>query len=112
MGEKIDYIKESRSGSKRSLLEAIIISCITEQKEIFNIPGFDASNLDVQFTINGIDMPVKKVFKGIEKQMNGIVKEEARKMIRYKLNEFQHSLDEIVEHIETVVYNKFDEGEK
>jgi hypothetical protein len=110
MGEKIDYIEESRKG--RSLLTYLIIECATKQKDLFNMPNFDAKNLDIQFIINGIDMPVKEGFKLIEKQMDDMIERKAKKMIKERLNEFQHSLDEIVEHIETVVYNKFDEGEK
>ena len=102
--EEVNFMEENK---KRNLLSWLIVNSTLH--EIGSIDKIKANkehaddNLRVQFTINGIELPVKKSFEEIEKRLNQMIKERAEKLIIERMDEFFDNLydlrDSFMEHI-------------
>lgn len=58
--------------------------------------GYDPSSMEVELTINGVKLPLAKVFEHIGEQFEGMVKKRAEEMIEGKLDkDFMDSLRSI-----------------
>ncbi len=93
--------------SREDFLHWFIISAITDSRKIDEImaqEGFDASNLEVKFFVNGFELPVEETIESINKQLDRMVEEKAIEL----LNERVCDLDEILEDFK----EKFDDGIK
>lgn len=95
---KLNFKKDIRN---KQLLEHMILNVDMDK---LKKKGFNADNLDVKMTVNGVELPVKKVWKHIEEQLDRAIKEEAKKLVENMLGErFADAVNEIETHIDELV---------
>lgn len=102
---KLNFKKDIRNNQ---LLEHMILNFDMDK---LKKKGFNADNLDVKMTVNGVELPVKKVWSHIEKQLDRAIKEEAKKLVDNMLgnrfsdavNEIENEIDELVEKFKNAV---------
>ena len=78
--ENLDYDKV-----RDDFVGWIIIRSLTlgekNADEIYKAPGFKSSNLQIEFKINGVELPFAETVKSIEKQLDDLIHKEALKIV-------------------------------
>ena len=82
---KINWQEEDK---KHNLLAWAIIECMSAKagsQGFSNVfPEFNGDCLDVEFKVNGVDLPVKRAFELIEAQMDRMIAKKAEEILRDK----------------------------
>ena len=96
--EKINYLK-----NRENFVGWLIISALTDSKvdmnEFTHSDQFNASELEVEMKINGVDVPVMQTLNDIEKQMNRMVYEKALEIVSNKYGDIFNLLDDMEERV-------------
>jgi len=93
-----------------SFLAHVLVKATThlseqEQKQFFVVKGKDGK-YDIRFIVDGVELPVEKVFEGIEKQIDRMVFEKANELIEQKMEDIVSELVETVSSVKSLIVNK------
>ena len=103
---KIDLTSRSRE----DFLHWFIISTITDSGKIYEIKdqeGFDSTNLEVKFSVNGIDLPVEETFESINRQLDRMIEEKAVELLNNKLYNFNDLVKEFQDNVNDKIKDIF-----
>jgi predicted enzyme involved in methoxymalonyl-ACP biosynthesis len=93
---------------KDNLLGYCIVNASTKKDEnIENIwPELDSKNLEIQFIINGVELPLIQSFDDIQKQMDRLIKEKAFELFQEKLGDISTMINFVINDLERVAKEK------
>jgi hypothetical protein len=81
-----------------TFLSYCMVNAVTHANKVLEITEkCSDGNYDVQFIINGVELPLEKTFKDIEKQIDDMVEKKAYDLIKEKLGDLTNIADEITE---------------
>lgn len=85
--------------SRKNLISWIIVESLPDS--VGKAEDFDASNLDVKLTINGVEVDLKETFAFLESQLNKQVTDVAKELIQEKFIKLSIALDSVQESVLT-----------
>jgi DNA polymerase IIIc chi subunit len=91
---KIDFMKVHDE-----FLGHCLINAITNKQEAIEevVTNSKDGMYEVQFIVNGVELPLEKTFKDIEKQIDGIVQKKAYQLLKEKFTDLLDITYEITE---------------
>lgn len=85
-----------------SLLESLILKCVSKKDanaetllDRLKDKAFDPQNMDIRFTIDGLEFPIVEIFQQFHTHLEDMAKKEARDLIHEKFSEFGDMMDEL-----------------
>jgi hypothetical protein len=92
---KIDFGKE-----RDSFLGYCMVNAVTHADKVSEVTGKSPDgNYDIQFIINGVELPLEETFEDIEKQMDEMVRKKALELIEEKLADISDTAYQITEEL-------------
>jgi len=96
-----------------SLLEFLILKCLSRNRkngkilwERLDKKELDSQNMDVRFSIDGLEFPVIEIFQEFSDQHERMINEAAKDLIHEKFNNFDDVLYEMEESIKEIAFKK------
>ena len=92
---KINFDAERKSDT---FLGFCLIAAVTKKFDgkKFDLPIKPGEPMDVQFTVNGVELPLNEVFDRIESQIDRMVAKKAFDLLKDKLSDMVDVVDEIM----------------
>ena len=89
-------------------LEWWIIASVTKAGALEEVlrDGKEPKNLQVEFIVNGVDLPVKETFKRMKEQDDERILKAAKVMVQDKLNDTLDKVHELTSEIEALAFKK------
>jgi hypothetical protein len=85
----------------------IINASVKKDKNIKNIwPELNSKNLDIQFIVNGVELPLIQSFDDLRDQMDRRIAEKALELVQEKLGEVSELTNLITNELERVAKEK------
>ena len=91
-----------------NLLEWLVINSITKKGNVEKIwPEFTKDGKwEIQFLMNGVELPIMKSFKELESSLDEMVQRAAEKIVENKLSDFDYSLDDVLDDVKNLFRKK------
>lgn len=94
--ERINWIKHSRGGTndKGNLVSWLIIQAIIKQDVMKKLidDGMKSDDLEIEFRINGVEVPFVETLFDIENKLDVLVAKKAKELIREKFGDIHDTL--------------------
>lgn len=108
---KISFEKLREHGD--SLLEILILKCLSKKNkngkilwERLDKKELDPQNMDIKFSIDGLEFPVIEIFQQFADQLDYIAKEAAKDLINDEFDELDDLLYELKTSIKSIAAKK------
>jgi len=109
---KIDFMDNMK---RETFLHTFLLMGLTDSgklTEIMSQEGFDASNLNVKFSVNGFDLPVEETIARIDDGLDRLIEKKAIELLNERFNKLNESIEEFQDNIMEKVKKTFKfEGE-
>lgn len=108
---KVSFEKIRENGDL--LLEILILKCLSKKIkngkilwERLDAGNLDAQNMDIKFSIDGLDFPVVEIFQEFAEQHDRMITEAARELIQERFNDFDDVLCDMEESVKDLATKK------
>jgi len=99
---KIDFMKE-----RDSFLGYCMVNAVTHADKLVDITGKSPDgNYEIQFIINGVELPLKETFEDIEKQIDEMVAKKALELLEEKFLDMTDIVYHITEELKRTAQEK------
>ena len=113
-GTKMSKVAFEKLRESHQLLELLILKCLSRNRkngkilwERLDKKELDSQNMDVRFSIDGLEFPVIEIFQEFSDQHERMINEAAKDLIHEKFNNFDDVLYEMEESIKEIAFKKF-----
>lgn len=100
---KIDFMKE-----RDTFLGYCMINTVTHKYKgvEMTLPKSEDGKFEVQFIVNGVELPLEETFKDIENQIDEMVRKKALELLEEKFSEMNDVVYQITEELKKVATEK------
>lgn len=112
-GIKMSKVAFEKLRESHQLLELLILKCLSRNRkngkilwERLDKKELDSQNMDVRFSIDGLEFPVIEIFQEFSDQHERMINEAAKDLIHEKFNNFDDVLYEMEESIKEIAFKK------